>query len=750
MVTFDQLYHARLGSLQNSVDDWTETITKLTTLETSAQDGMLKKAEKADWAGENAGVTLPFVKKTAKEFTDAVKEATSIRNILRDALAEFKFAKAALTKVVEDAPGKGIRIDSNGAVSYLVHPDRRSKDYDGPEPQAADFEKVRADILACLDRANDADDIAARALGTLVGTDKNNFSGTEYGSLEQAGRAQDAEDAKAAAQIVAKGDDATVQEIDRLNKYLQDNDGDPYFAERFALEVGVKGNFDYWMDLGDPSDGSRLAIDNPERMKELQKNWSMTLATATHSTSPAMEQWKADVIKSGTTVIQSHGTSAYGFQVMSSLMRYGNYDTKFLHDYGDAVVVGENKLTRDGAIKPNQAWAVGMGAPPHLSWDGKGLGKDPMSGFMEALGHNARASTDFFNSKIDLTPENHNDNKTVDAFKYFTKDRQWPEDIHDGGTDSNYGYESLGHALESAATGHAYDDPSPQLSRNDDTAKVMEKVVETYSDPALLKKQEALSGSLGRMAAGYVDDINWALNENAPDSMFAPRAGEHGHVEIGMDGARKFLSSLGQHPDAYTEVAYAERLYTTSAMEAQVDTNGNIHEPRVREALRTGAEVQGMLDQARADQVKAEGLKRDEEYNKALEERSGWVQFGAGVGIAAGAAFLPPVAAAGVAGTLIPLATDQGTALIGKLVGDGIGDWAQSDQKDSGDDIQKQRAKIFQVGEFNAGYPLKHFLAEHNITADESNFAQSLETDLNAGYGKGTDREQQQGVTPQT
>ncbi|MFI6208718.1 hypothetical protein ACIBAI_20310 [Streptomyces sp. NPDC051041] len=278
----------------------------------------------------------------------------------------------------------------------------------------------------------------------------------------------------------------------------------------------------------------------------------------------------------------------------------------------------------------------------------------------------------------------------------------------------------------------------------------MEKVVEAYGDPALLKKQEALSGSIGRMTAGYIDDINWALNENRSDSMFAPDEKAHGHAEFGMDGARKFLSSLGQHPDAYSEVATAERVYTTAMMQSQVDSNGHINEPHVREALRTGAEVQGMLDQARADQVEAEGLKKDEEYNKALEERAAWIELGVGAGIAVGAAFLPPVAAAGVAGTLIPIGMEQGQALLEQLLGDAIGDWVESEQQDSGDDVQEQRKQIYKAGEFNAGYPMKQFLEQQGINPDNSNFAQNLEIDLIAGYGKGIDRENQQGVRPAT
>ncbi|WP_129306236.1 DUF6571 family protein [Streptomyces sp. L2] len=747
MVSFEHLLNARLGSLQHAVDDWSETVKKLTSLQEQAENGMQRKAEKADWKGENAGITLPFVKKSAKEFGDAVKESESIHNILRDALSEFKSAKKRLTDTVDAAPSKGIRIDSNGAVSYLVHPDRRGKNYDGPDPKEADFNKVRADVQSALDQATDADETASRALTTLADRDAHNFSG----SLKQARRVQDEQDAQAAAKIVAKGDDATPEEIGRLNKYLKDNKGDQYFAERFAIDVGVKGTLKYWADMGDPSDGSRLGIDHSKQISELQKNWSLTLASASHSDSPDMDKWKASVIKSGDDPVRTIGTSAYGFQIMSNLMRDGSYDSKFLRDYGHAVFATERRLTHDGVIKPEQGWnSTSMGTAPKLNWNGKGVGSDPVTGFMEALGHNSRASTEFFNSKIDLTPDNTQDHKYVDAFKYVTQDRDWIKDVSSSGPTDKYGYESLGHALESATLGHSYDDPKPQLLRTDDSAKVMEKVVDAYGDPKLLKKEEALSGSLGRMTAGYVDDVNWALNENRADSMFAPGHHAHGHAEFGMAGARKFLSSLGQHPDAYAEVATAERVYTGTAMEAQVDSSGHIHEPRVREALRTGSEVQGMLDQARADQVEAEGKEKDQEYNDALAKRTAWWTFGAGVGIATGAAFLPPAAAAGVAATLIPLAVDQGKALAQQTIGNFIGDWGESDQQDSGDDIQKQRRAIFTVGESNAQYPMDHFLKHHRIDPDTSNFAQNLETDMVAGYGKGTDRENQQGVLPQT
>ncbi|MEW2548373.1 hypothetical protein AB0910_21835 [Streptomyces sp. NPDC047002] len=761
MLTFEQVLHANLTGLDDAVTDWGATVTKLETLERSA-DTMKTKAEKADWAGENAGVTREFVRKTAKEFSDAKTEASSIRNVLRDAHTEFAAAKKALNTVVDEAPAKGIRIDPDGVVSYLIRPDSRSKDYDGPNPTQEQFAATRSAIKAAVDRANDADEIASRALRTLVGKDKNDFSGTDYSSLKAASKAQDAEDAKKAAAIVAKGDDATPDEVKRLNRYLADNKGDQYFAEQFALDVGAKGNLDFWADIGDPSDGSRLGVDHKDLLKDLQKNWSLTLASATHSDSPAMNQWKADIIHAGAEPIHTRGTSPYGFQVMSNLMRYGKFDSTFLHDYGDALVVTENKMTKNGMGKPSMFWTSSLGGMSHLNWSGTDIGRDPMEGLMESLGHNPKASADFFNSSIDLTPGDTTDDKKVDAFDYLTKDRDWPKDVVDGGESNKFGYDSLGHALESATLGHPYDDQHAALVRTDDGAKVMQKVVEQYGgDAELLKKQESLSDSLGHMGAGYIDDIDWALAEH-PDrgdhtSSFAPPAGSKGHIKLGTADAQKFLSSLGQHPDAYADVGRAQSVYTSSVLEAHTGSQGMGPDEATGpalEAMRVGAQVQGTLDHSRVAQIAAEGAKAADAYSKALDVRSGWTDLGVGAAIGAGAAFLPISApAAGAAAVLVPLAMDDGQGVIGQFAGQITGGWFDGSKDSWSDDhdarLHEAESEVYTAGESNSEAPMNVYMERHGIDVG-SRSGQELIQATQLGYEYGNGQDQRQGNLPET
>ncbi|MET9801332.1 DUF6571 family protein [Streptomyces sp. NPDC006368] len=744
MPTFQQVLHVQLNGLNEAVTDWSETITKLEKAQEKAENGLRNKAEKADWAGENAGVTKEFVKKTAKEFGDALKEATSIRNVLRDAHSEFKAAKSALEKVIEEAPGKGIRIDPDGVISYQIHPDRRGKDYDGPKPTEADFEATRSAIKAALERANEADEIASRALRALVGKDKNDFSGTSYGGLKDASKAQDAEDAKIAYDLYKKGDDATPQEIDKLNKLFKDNKDDRYFAERFALEVGPKGSMEYWADMGDPSDGSRLGVDHRDKLKELQKNWSLTLASATHSTSPEMEQWKADVIKAGSEPIQTRGTSPYGFQVMSNLMRVGDYDDKFLRNYGNALVTTEQKMTHNGSLPPGRAWMGMGGMQNHLNWQGGGLGQDPMAGFMESLGHNPKASTEFFNSTIDVTPENGKD-KNLNVFDYLNKDRDWPEELDDKGKMSKEpGYNSLGHALEAATTGRAYDAPTEGLKdvRTIENAEVMQKVVERYgSDPKHMHERPGIDDSLGKMGAAYIDEFNRSLEQEndtsmqeMPNSPFgnsnkdgSSKFGDKFDTELMFNrgDAVNFMGIVAQSETGHAQMSQAQMLYTTSVMDevGPKPGPGPARELDLTDAktnLRIGAETQSILDQSRMAQIDAQYEKDSEEHKKAVGRTTEWVKFGTGVVITGGVAALT----GGAGAALVPLAAETVGGAVTTYLGMEAADIAEKYEKDellqkNSDELKKD---ALQTGVDNTRLPAQAYARAPGWSQADANY----------------------------
>ncbi|MFF0381959.1 hypothetical protein [Streptomyces sp. NPDC004286] len=664
MVAFDDLLHARLGSLQESVNDWTETVKKLQKLQEKADNGMQRKADKADWKGQNAGVTRPFIKKTAKEFGDAAKEAESIRNILRDALADFKASKKRLGEIVDAAPGKGIRIGTDGSVSYLVAPDRRGKDYDGPDPKQADFDKVRADIKAALDKATESDDVASRALVALVGKDESNFSGTDYHSLKDAKSVQDAQEFVA---LSRKGAHSSPSELAHADQLLKEHAGDKLFAEKVATGMGGKGTMAYWAAIVDSHQGN-MPKKELATLKDLQKNFGLTLAEATHGDSAGMRKWKKDVIELGDqqfiTDRTKDTTGPFGFQIASSLMRHGEFDQKFLNDYGDKLIDYEKNTNAP------QLWAHGGQYYDALNF-GAGKndgGRDPMTGFLEALGHNPHASTEFFHDK------EHFNYLTGVETKKGPEPRIWPQDSANFVPSPDQkqglpGFASLGHALEAATTGHNYEDgPSPRTSvHSADQAEIMNRLVTSMSkQPDLVR--EGMAGSLGKISAEYMSDIHRALNPDKRelDSMF-PNNGVDSYLNEG--DVMRFLHTVGQDPDGYAAVNLGQHQYTASiidfhAQHPELYVNGlaSSHSESVKQVIgifaKEAGEIECVIGAGRDYALEHKIVEGDGSFNTALGKAGTWAGSLAGIGVGLGTApFAGPSGT--IAGGLLGTATGE-------------------------------------------------------------------------------------------
>ncbi|NEE33452.1 hypothetical protein G3M53_49435, partial [Streptomyces sp. SID7982] len=416
---------------------------------------------------------------------------------------------------------------------------------------------------------------------------------------------------------------------------------------------------------------------------------------------------------------------------------------------------------------------------PYNPSGNNGSGYDPTTAMLEALGNSPDAAKKFFTD--DPTAYNEDgtvnrgatadlgkqDGEAIDNYLDFFGNEKWESFPDSNSTDPDklgptlqYMPDALGHALEAATLGYPAGEPDARVQRDADNAAIMQKVMEKYgSDAGLLKHQEGLADSMGVMGAGYIDDINWALDKGDANSVFAPTKNLEGHIPFGDDGdearsnARQFLSALGQHPDAYATLSAAEQAYTRSALETHVGPDGTIDTGAARTTVRVGAEVQGMLDQSRADQVQADNMKKHEDYEKAVAKRAGWVEFGAGVGIAAGVAFLPATAAVGAAAVLIPLATDTASGaaeqVIGQVVGD-VSDNSVDKSKEKAEQLTREEwNSIYRSGESMAEAPMEDFLALHT-TQEDSKFREDLKESMLLGYGVGNERENQQGADPET
>ncbi|MEU2576224.1 hypothetical protein ACIP3B_25585 [Streptomyces anulatus] len=779
MLQYEDIVEAPLGKLKAAADDWSEMATNLDKLATQASDGMKAKANKASWEGLNAGVTREFIGKTAKEFADAAAEAKGVKTLLEEGYTAFKKAKDDLVNIREhEGPAAGIRVDGRGRVTArspisednTARHDPDFSKYLQQERENIESWQKRIDLI--VDNCNDTDVAFKNSLEANV-TDRKDFSAPKYTKFDQ-------EEADRAAGLAAKGRDLTHTELQSLNELLRDNGKSPEFAKAFYEKLGPEKSLAFFGQLAtDTHDYAKVDKTRLADVQELQRNLGLNLATASNDKAFTAE-WGPELRKLGTQQIPlskyDNSGGPYGYQLLGGIMRYGNYDAKFLNPIAEHVA---QLHQQDPYRFAGNKQVNGFLENPYNPSGKNGAGYDPTTAMLEALGNSPDAAKKFFTDEPTAYNEdgtvNHGatadlgkkDDEAIGNYLDFFGNEKWESFPDSNSTDPDklaptlqHMPDALGHALEAATLGYPAGDPDAGVKRDADNAAVMQQVMEKYgADAGLLKHQEGLADSMGVMGAGYIDDINWALDKGDSNSVFAPKENIAGHIPFGADGeegrstVRQFLSALGQHPDAYATLSTAEQVYTRSVLETHVSPDGAIDADAARTTVRVGAEMQGMLDQSRADQVQADHMKTHEDYEKAVAKRAGWVEFGAGVGIAAGVAFLPATAAVGAAAVLIPLATDTAGGLAEQVIGQVVGDVS-----DNSVDKSKEKAeqltdeewdRIYRSGESMAEAPMENFLALH-ATAEDTKLREDLKQAMLLGYGVGNDRENQQGVNPET
>lgn len=278
-----------------------------------------------------------------------------------------------------------------------IHPDRAARGTSVPEHSESDVTALRDEVQAILKNASESDESASKVLTAIADQAKMGFSDANYQDRDSAaGAVQAAEDL---AKIAAKNPkDLTPAEFDRINNGLEKYKDDPLFSERFATQLGPKKTLEFWQGINDPAMNPSLGHERLDKFDDLQRNLGMTLATATQSDSADMTSWKGNMIKLGDQPIGRDGGGPMGFQVMSNLMRTGDYDDQFLKSYGTKLMETERRLTGNGE-HANLAWQH-MGMDPWLNRIGDDSGDDPLTGYLKGLSNSPDAATDFFNEEF--------------------------------------------------------------------------------------------------------------------------------------------------------------------------------------------------------------------------------------------------------------------------------------------------------------------------------------------------------------
>jgi hypothetical protein len=704
----DALRDADFKLLDDAVKDWSTLVKNLETLKKDAEDNLHKGANKAEWAGVNAKVSKEFIGKTAGEFADAHTQADTIHKILSDTAGELKGFHKQLVEAIDGGRKKGLKVigfEGGFTVTTDAPPEARSK---MDQDNQADITALRDEIQRLLNKASETDNSARTVLQAIADQSKMGFSDASYKDRDTAADALKKADALAA---LAKKDpdDLSVKDFDALNAGLKKYGNDALFAERFATALGPKKTLEFWAGVADPQRGNwDLDRERREQFDDLQRSLGMTLANATQSDSLAMADWKRTMIDIGDKPLYGDRGGPMGFQVMSNLMRTGDYDDRFLNSYGTKLMATERRLTGNGE-HPNMAWRQGPGNPL-LNRIGDDSGSDPLTGYLKGLSNSPDAATDFFNEPFiskddpdnpferDSDDENTYKGKvTLSNFQYLFEERDWPQESDSKGDDLHTGQNNLALALEAATTGHpAGEMPTPDTpAHNAEQAKLMESIVQSVSaKPSRLTDNSYMSDSMGQIAAEYMPDINRQLHAgSAGEKELFPIAGTAANPS--EKDLTRFLYTVSRNPEGYATINLGQHSYTTHLMQHHfqhpdayaADRNYPQSEnlkQGIEHIAKTAGQIEGIIGAGRAYESEIEGAEKDAEYNSALESAGTWGGTVVGIGVGLGTASM----------------TGPGGVVVGDMAGTAadeiIGAITEGAMKDSSDEVIYRNGSDFQ------------------------------------------------------
>ncbi|WP_369266118.1 hypothetical protein [Streptomyces harbinensis] len=546
MPTYEQLYNLNLTNLETAAEDWSSLASSLGELSQAAQEGLLARVEPLDWRGETAEAAKPLLTATGRRFSHAHEIAAAIHDVLLTLADKQRSARNDLVALSEEAaqldlsiryPDGAVYLRSNHGYTdeYLEQLDRHGTGLQDPGRQG-DVDYITRRIAEILGNSEEADTTAARALYDLVGEEGAPFAAPSADGWETAERQQGYADALEVIELYETGEHKTPEGLARMNELFETNQDNESFAVHFATRMGADGVLGFWSDMALLGTDQEPTDEYVQSVAQLRENLGTTLGLATRSGDYRMGAWEADVIARGTDPY-GHGyeNTLTGFQIMSDLMRFGEYDAGYLTAYGDALVAFEQP---EGE---GHRWAT----PTGVALPGLGFAYDPATGLMNALSHNPEAATQFFLSG------NPQDNAV-----YFIEERTYAPG------ESDEVLKAVGEALYAATTGvnpdlsHPYPpDHSPEQQRLFRRTLEIGSGMEDDFPPELRE-------SMARMLGDYRSDVH-------------ATARNHSGGDLPLDAAQlsEIANQISRSPESYEilqtsmVIEYAEQI--------EADTTGD-------------------------------------------------------------------------------------------------------------------------------------------------------------------------------
>ncbi|MFF4921263.1 hypothetical protein ACFY4B_11840 [Kitasatospora sp. NPDC001261] len=643
MVTYSQLNQVDLGSLASAAGDF-ESLVRKWDLTQRMQNEVIGTIQQSGWHGDAAGLANAKLTWARDQIHAAFEEASALAKTLRDAHTEITAAKNDLTTAVRNATDAGLTVDGEGAVHWPPPTNQADKkDAEYAKSWKAKAETAAKAIGDAIDRATEADLDASRALGDDTGSDGTAFNANPVGGIPE-------EEAKAATYILSLGDQASDAQLKHLQDILDHHKNDPRFATSFYGNqdpATFMAKYGAMAQSGDYANSSARTA----AIKGIQQDLGLTLATATDTKQPlhVSDEWEKRFRAAGATQIPLRpgadpAKSPYGYQIMANLLRNGSYDAHFLNPVAQHIT----QLTQENPTR----WEVPAyrsGGYPFDEFkfigqpdkDGNLKGFNPLSGILDAFGHSPEAATKFFNDPVTT----YNPDGSVKStggqntyFKLFTDsgnnsvlvDMNYPLRPLEGGPADPSNVGPLGHALEAAATGRAWDDTQGKYPpHTPEMSAVMQQVVQRFGNgdgPSLLHGGvfADLNGSVGNMTANYIADIENSLEgpgAKEPTPGVAPAPGVA--TEFAQKDVQRLLLAVGRDTDAYASIATAQQAYQTAQIQ-QVMAHPELHKDlgmSIENVTKPGGIVTGLITSAMSDEIFHNHAVSDQEVNDAIDAK---------------------------------------------------------------------------------------------------------------------------------
>ncbi|MGW3360668.1 hypothetical protein ACWDFL_35635 [Streptomyces bungoensis] len=656
--TFTDLVEVDLGKLATAVSDWKKAVDGLKKSAESARTGMQSKSDSARWAGVNATVTREFVAKTAKEIADLHTEANSIYQVLEDGHTELQsLQKQIRTAVQDDAAKLGVRVQDIGEGKVrCFFPHLRGDTDERTQDQLDGKQALEDRINQILAHAAEIDASVARALAKSHGNDPYNAGHSTYESLNDA-------EIERALELAHKGGKMSDAELRELNQLLRFNSAekDGEFATEFYQGLGgPEKTLQFYAEMSIDGTGGDATKTRLDAVRDLQKVMGYTLANATDPDHAhhLPDSWGAEFRRLGTRQIgwePGQWNKPYGYQVLGGLLRYGDYDPRFINPIAEHVTQLHKKdpyffLSN----KPD-------GSPDIYGFNpsGKlGSGNDPLNSVLEALGHSPEASEKFFSQP----PTAYNEDGTVkkdgklgfDSYLDLLTDKkfEWTADTNCANiladedrakTIMGYGPDALGHALEAATTGLPYGSDAVSPPHSKEAADIYHKLVERYGANPEDLDDSPMRDSLGNITADYMRDVQGAFIGDGGNVAGTHGASAHlGNFDAGSNPEglspgvlKNFLGAVGKDPDAYGAIITSQESGTTDLVNDAFHHADRYKElaPEIANRVNAGGEIAGIMAESRTQAVVDEKIASDAEFNKGVATADKWAGRIIGMGI---------------------------------------------------------------------------------------------------------------------